>query len=109
MQTEYEVVRKKNYTFSPNLKFGSFVIQSIHPDRENFGTKFYWEISLVNEISLSRIRLVIKPEFRSMMIKPKQRMNFNEQHEIKGFGISVGVRLPLIESKTAQNVEDATP
>ncbi len=108
LQTEFEVLRKKNYVLSPNIKLGSFDIQTLHPDRENFGEKRFLEIGLVNEVTISGVRVIIRPEFRSMTIRSIQRSNFNELHNIKGFGMSIGVRLPLLKSKTIQISEDAS-
>ncbi len=94
--SEYHLIKERQYTLSPSIRIGSFKTKTSFEGESNFGNRFFWQVGLTNQISLSkRLTLVIRPEYKKMTIKPKVRANFNEKHEIKSFGLTTGLRYSI--------------
>lgn len=90
---EYHLVKKSHYTLSPSIRIGTFKTETSFEGEDNFGRKLFWQIGLSNQARLSnKLTLVIRPEYKKMLIKPKVKENFHEKHEIKSFGLSMGIR-----------------
>ena len=93
--TEYRLFQSPKFSLNPGIKAGYFLINTTHPQKDNFGPKLFWEFGLTHEIIFSRIRFLIRPNYTTMIIFPKNRLNENEIHHLYSFGVNVGMRLFL--------------
>lgn len=93
LQMEYALFSVSKYTLSPQVRIGGFSIDTTHPQKENFDNKMLFELSAVNEISLSeRLWFTIRPFYQAMMIPVKEELLPGEQHRIFSLGLSFGIR-----------------
>ena len=91
----YAVVRANKYTLSPQVKAGIFSINTIHPDKDKFGHKTFWEAGVRNEVAFSKWRLVFYPCFNTMTIQQHEPAHEKAHHKIYSLGIMFGVVWPL--------------
>ena len=96
--TSYALLQANNYTLSPQLKAGIFTINTTHPDRDNFGSKTFWEAGIRNEISFAKWRLLLSPYFNTMTIRPRQPLHEEARHKIYSLGIMFGAIWPLYKN-----------
>lgn len=90
---EYALFSGLKYKLSPQVRIGGFSIDTTHPQKENFDNKMFFELSAVNEISLSeRLWFTIRPFYQAMMISVKEELLPGEQHRIFSLGLSFGIR-----------------
>ncbi|WP_044240003.1 hypothetical protein [Flexithrix dorotheae] len=94
-QLEIDILEKKSFTLSPNLKAGSFYIDTVHPEKENFGSKYFFEIGIKAEKEFSKFSLYILPRGSFMTIQPQMENAKGELHKIYGYGVNIGARLNL--------------
>jgi hypothetical protein len=92
---EFDLIQKIRYIMSPLVKFGFFRIDTIHPEKENFGRKTFWTVGLTNEIRLSRFSLILRPVFDVLTILPRKEKARNEKHNVYSMGLSLGIRYSL--------------
>jgi len=93
LQMEYALFSGLKYKLSPQVRIGGFSIDTTHPQKENFDNKMLFELSAVNEISLSeRLWFTIRPFYQAMMIPVKEELLPGEQHRIFSLGLSFGIR-----------------
>ena len=90
---EYDLYSGNRYTLSPQVKAGSFSIETIHPEKDNFDNKFFFELSALNRISLTgNLGLTFRPFYQVMMIQVKQETLPGEKHRIFSLGLALGLR-----------------
>ena len=90
---EYHLYSNERFTLSPQLKLGTFTIETIHPQKDNFGGKFYYELSAMNQFTLANnLGLTLKPFYQVMMIQVKQETMPGEKHRIFSLGLACGLR-----------------
>ena len=92
LQTEFDFIEKGTYTLSPNVRFGIFKLDTIHPEKANFGRQTFWEFGISNEIRFSRFGLVLRPKYNASTIQPEAANNKNEKHNLYNFGLDLGIR-----------------
>lgn len=94
--TEYKLVTRNRYTFSPYLTAGIFGIKTIHPEASNFGAKTWWEVGVSHIFQLNKgLFFTIKPRYNTMTIRVKTPEFPGEVHKIYGFGLGFGLRFLL--------------
>jgi hypothetical protein len=93
--SEYDIFQSEFYILSPQLKFGWFDINSIHPDNSNFKTKTFWEFGITNEIKFSSINFIIRPVYNHAIINSKLGDTKNREHKFYNIGIMAGMRIFL--------------
>ena len=92
LQLEFTLLQKRRYTLSPMLQFGSFQLETDHPQSENFSGELFWVIGLTNEISWRQLSFIIRPRFSSFHMNHKETVLRNEGHQIYNFGLALGIR-----------------
>ncbi len=95
---EWVLFQNRNWAIVPHLKFGTFWVNSLHPDQAGFGLKTNIEIGLNQEIKVNKTTLVLRPLYRSGTIQPKQKNSKNHKHHIYAFGVMMGARINLTNS-----------
>ncbi len=80
LQTEFDVIRKGRYTLSPNVRFGIFKLNTLHPEKDNFGRQTFWEFGITNEVGFSRFGFVLRPKYNALTIQPKEAKNKDEKN-----------------------------
>ena len=94
--TSYDLFVGRRFTLSPQLKLGSFLIDTTHPASENFGFRMHWSFGLINQIALAkRTFLILQPFYSALTIWPKDDINKDEKHNIYSFGVLAGFRFQL--------------
>lgn len=96
LQASYTLIESKKYSFSPAFRYGIFQIDTVHPERDNFGAKTFLEIGFDNAVRLSNIELIARPRYRVMKIKPETEKNPGEKHRIYNIGLQLGLRFWLL-------------
>lgn len=89
---EYGVIDKKNFSLSPSFEFGTFNIQTIHPEKENFGRKTYFNVGVASVLHRNRHDWVFLPLYTEMTILPKVKKAKNEKNRITSIGMQVSYR-----------------
>lgn len=56
-QIEYDLMKSNKFSLSPNIRYGFFNIETIHPEKENFGEKYFWDLGLSAQYQFKRIRI----------------------------------------------------
>lgn len=92
LQTEFELIAKMRYTMAPLLRFGWFQIDTLHPEKDNFGRKTFWDFGLTNEIKFGKLGFIMRLIYSVLEIQPEQARNRNEHHDFYNFGLNLGVR-----------------
>lgn len=96
MMTEYDIFSRKRYALSPHLKCGSFMVNTTHPEADNFGFRYFFEAGVNNEIKMkNNLFLMLMPCYKTMTIFPKEKKADKERHHISNFGVQVGLRYSL--------------
>ncbi len=90
------LIKKSKFALSPSLKWGVFGIDTLHPDRDNFGRKHFWELGLNYEIHLSKLDVLFTPRYRTMVMHSKVERQPGERHFIFGIELAVGLRLAIM-------------
>lgn len=88
----YLIINKPKYSFGPQFRLGSFLIDTRHPQQDDFGFRFYWEAGLQNTISIPWFDIVVKPTYSAGYIFPQTSTVDHEWHELVAFGAIVGIR-----------------
>lgn len=89
----YALIQKSNFTFRPQLRLGTFDLQTTYPPATNFGFRYFWSVGLTFEFPfLKQSHLFFRPYYALMTIHPKTP-NFNEIHRIYDLGIGIGIIL----------------
>jgi len=92
---EYDIYKGAFYTISPQLKFGWFDINSVHPDKNNFKNKNFWEFGITNQFQFSSFSLIIRPVYNYANITSQLGDIKNREHNFYNVGITVGLRFFL--------------
>lgn len=94
--TEYDVYSDSKFQLSPQLKLGSFGIDTIHPEKNNFKGKFLLELSTLCQFATSdRLIYTLRGFYQAMMISVDQPKFPGEKHRIFSLGLSFGLRYKL--------------
>ena len=92
LQLSYDLINSGKFSLSPDLGIGLFEIETSHPQRDNFGTRYFWHFGIQNKIRKGNITWILAPQYQEMTIHPKEKVYQDEQHKIHGFGLNLGVR-----------------
>ena len=90
--SSFALLQRERYTLSPQIKTGLFNIHTTHPEKDNFGTKTFWETGFMNEISFTKWSLILYPHFNTMNIHTREPVHTGENHKIYSLGIMFGTR-----------------
>lgn len=93
---EYNLINRNKFTMSPQIRYGGFQVETIHPEKDNFGKKTFWEIGLMHTLQIQKLVFFMKPKYSSMKILPKDSIHDGERHKIYGVGLTAGVRIVLL-------------
>ncbi len=88
----YDVIAGEKFQLSPNIGVGTFSINTLHPERDNFGTKLLWHVGIQNKIRKDKVTWLLNPIYQELTILPKAEVNNGEKHKIHAFGIEIGLR-----------------
>ncbi|MBX2843217.1 MAG: hypothetical protein KTR26_15715 [Flammeovirgaceae bacterium] len=94
-QLEIDILEREAFVLSPNIKLGIFLIDTIHPEKENFGSKYFFEIGIKAEKQFPKFNLYVLPRGSFMTIHPQNVKAKGEIHKIYGYGVNMGMRLRL--------------
>lgn len=92
---EWGIVRKPKYELAPHFRLGSFQISTLHPEEDNFGTRWYGEIGINNQFYWKRLSFILRPKYRFQRILPKQEQAEGEKHRFFGVGLQMGLRYAI--------------
>ena len=89
----YHLIDKKRFSFSPQLTLGSFNIEALHPDKDNFGFKYFFKVEMESSITIvNSLEFLVLPFYEEMAILPKTETNAGMNHRVYSFGIVGGLR-----------------
>ncbi|MEZ4850097.1 MAG: hypothetical protein R3B93_16080 [Bacteroidia bacterium] len=88
------LIKKEKYRFYPALTLGLFSLETTHPDRFFFATKWLWKLSLENHISLSKgFDLLVNLAYTDMKIFTTSEAPVGSEHDIYSIGINLGANI----------------
>ncbi|MDN5202646.1 hypothetical protein QQ008_14755 [Fulvivirgaceae bacterium BMA10] len=90
--SEYDLLQMSHYTFAPHVKFGFFEIGTLHPEKNNFGNRTFWEVGITNEFRKDKFVLIFRPAYTAMTIVPREEKNDGERHNVYSTGLTFGIR-----------------
>jgi hypothetical protein len=91
LQLSYFLLNKEKYRLSAALEVGSFDLNSLHPDQENFAFRWYREFQIRQSWQLSsRLRFLVHMQFsRSALFLQRPRFE-GEQHSFISLELNGG-------------------
>ena len=95
LETEYDWIKNKYYILSPKVGFGIFSINTLHPEKDNFGKKYFWKIGINNQVCFNNYDLLFECNWVSRTILPKTEKFEGENHKIYSVGVQAGIRFWL--------------
>ena len=95
----YSLVRYPKFIMRPQVSVGTFFLDTVHPDKENFGFHFVWSGGLENEWTKGRVSVLLQPHYTSYLIFPKENLLKGELNHIYSMGLKVGIRYWLAREK----------
>ena len=98
-QGEYTIAKGRNYQFRFHLSAGSFAAFHNHPDKEDFGTPYFWMAGITNEFDLGKIKLVLRPEYSNLRLTYRTSNPNGKRNNVYYFGAGAGIRVPLTKHK----------
>ncbi len=94
--SEYDLYNGKKFLFSPSVKVGSFLIDTIHPRSEQMGFSIFFEAGASNQISLAKnLFLVLRPSLQMMRIWGNEDARDGEKHQLFNLNINAGLRYAI--------------
>jgi hypothetical protein len=94
VQGSYTLADRPNFRFAPVLRFGGFRLESIHPEKANFGAKYFLEGGLHHQIRIwKNLWWILRLKYTFMTIRPVGQTHFHENHRIYGIGANTGLRI----------------
>lgn len=93
---EYAAWTGKNFSFSPQVKTGSFTVETIHPEKENFGFRMFFEAGAHNQFRLFReLYLIARPSVCVMTIRSNKNGRQGERHQVFNLNFDIGLRYAI--------------
>ena len=93
---EYSLFSNDKYILAPQVKFGGFDLKTTHPEKDNFGDQYFFELSALNQFRISqKCHFTLRPFYQSKVITVKEAKIPGEQHRIFSLGLSFGVRYQI--------------
>jgi len=93
---EYDLFSNHKYRLTPQVRAGSFNINTTHPEKDNFGNRYLFELGVLNQIRLDKkLNFTVRPFYQVLKISIKQPSLSGEKHRIYSLGLSFGVRYRL--------------
>ena len=84
----------RSFRMGPQLAFGVFTENSIHPDKHNFSNRYWWAASVPMEWSLGEaLKLQLAPTYYLHSIRESLPAGGPERHTIDKVGGLLGLRL----------------
>lgn len=88
----YDLINSRRFKLSPDLGLGFFEIETSHPQKDNFGNRYFWHLGIQSKIRKGDITWILAPQYQEMTIKPRAEIHKNEKHKIHSFGLNFGLR-----------------
>ncbi|MEM6263287.1 MAG: hypothetical protein AAGI38_12320 [Bacteroidota bacterium] len=99
IQFSYGLIHSPRFTLAPEIRLGFFDLETIHPGKDRFGVKSFWQLSVVHSIKLTpAVEAIVRPTYFQYHISVPDPVNFNERHDIYGIGVNAGIRFWLFQS-----------
>ena len=92
LEVGYDLISGPKFQLSPNVGLGFFEIETSHPQKENFGSRYFWHLGVQSKIRKGNITWILAPQYQEMTIRPKEEIHKNEKHKIHSFGLNFGLR-----------------
>lgn len=87
-----DMIRKSAFVMQPEIRFGSFSMETLHPDRDNFAEQRVWQIGIGNMMTSGRWALIVRPFYTVYAIRLKVQPNANASHRIYHAGVIIALR-----------------
>jgi hypothetical protein len=91
LQLSFDVVDEPKIAIAPLVRLGTFDMQTLHPEKYNFGSRAFWEVGILNQIKFKKFIFLIQPQYTHLSILPKQAKHAGENHKIYHITIQTGV------------------
>lgn len=89
-------VDRKVYKFVPRISAGTFIDDSTHPEKDFFGARIAWKLSLQHEVHLGRVYVHLSPVYSQLRVRSAAGHFRDEgKHSIHQAGINVGLGVKL--------------
>jgi hypothetical protein len=87
---DFELIGPPGYSLSPRFIAGGFLLETSHPDKDNFAKKRFWEIRIQNIVHRENWAMVFSPFYTRFLFDQKQQDAQNTRHFIHTLGLQIG-------------------
>ena len=91
----YDLINRSNYQFTPSISFGTYYDNSIHPEKQYFGTRLGYEFSFINKWRTDKGYIFLKPLFSILRTESSPNDRQGGIHRIIGTDLLVGLGFNL--------------